>query len=73
MLAVVAGCGVLGPQNDVALGQAVLEMGEVVNELRNQTGALQDQVDSLRRVVARQDSTLRRLTGAQAGLVAPAP
>ena len=43
------------------MGQSVLELGEAVQALRFEVGVMQDQVDSLRAVVVRQDSAIARL------------
>ncbi len=57
------GCQGTGtPGTDVTLGQTVLEMTDAVNGLRDQTSVMQAQIDSLRGVVARQDSTIARLS-----------
>ena len=46
---------------DINTGQALLELGDAITALREETSLLQQQVDSLRLVVARQDSTVRRI------------
>lgn len=56
------------PTANVSLGQTVLEIGDAVRELQQETAVMQDQVDSLVKVVARQDTLIRRLSG-----IAPAP
>ena len=56
-----AGCQLPNPERDGALGQSVLELGEAVQALRFEVGVMQDQVDSLRAVVVRQDSAIARL------------
>ena len=62
----VVGCsGVPGApgSNNVDVAQTVMEMGEAVNALRQETALLQWQVDSLGTVVAQQDSVIRQLAG----------
>lgn len=60
-----SGCQMPGPGNDVTIGQTVLELGEAVNALRFEAGVMQDQIDSLRSVVARQDSAIARLSSVE--------
>jgi hypothetical protein len=55
------GCRLAGPGADVTIGQTLLELTDAVNSLRFELGVMQDQVDSLRVVVARQDSAIARL------------
>lgn len=61
LAAACAGCQIPNPERDGAVGQSVLELGEAVTALRFEVSVLQDQVDSLRAVVVRQDSALARL------------
>ena len=46
---------------DVAMSEQIIRLGDGLNDLRQDTAALQQQVDSLRLVVARQDSVIRQL------------
>jgi hypothetical protein len=55
---------------DVGTAQTIVEMGEAVNALQQETAAMQAQVDSLSAVVARQDTVLRRIAG-MAGVPLP--
>jgi hypothetical protein len=48
-------------QQDLQSAQAMAELGESFNDIRLIQQELQDQVDSLRTVVARQDSVIRTL------------
>ena len=66
------GCGVTTPATDATLGQTVIEMTDAVNALRDETSMMQAQIDSLRTVVARQDSAIARLSGL-AGVPLPPP
>lgn len=59
-----------GPSPDVSTGQALIELGDALNAVREENALLQEQIDSLRTVVARQDTLLRRLA-ASAGVPAP--
>lgn len=74
-LAVVAGAcnGALpSPSRDAAQGQNMLEIADALNQIREQSAALQEQVDSLREVVLRQDTVLRQLAGS-AGITMKPP
>ena len=48
-------------QQDLQSAQALSELGESFNDVRLEQQQLQDQVDSLRFVLARQDSVIRTL------------
>ena len=56
----VAGCAAQ-PTPDVSTGQALVEIGDALNAVRQDNAVLQAQIDSLRTVVARQDSAITRL------------
>ena len=49
------------PNTDMKLQQQLVDLGDVVNEVRQEVGTLQVTVDSLRLVVARQDSALTKV------------
>ena len=51
-----------GTQNDIAVGQMMLDLTDAVNALREETSLLQFQVDSLRTQAAQQDTLLRQLS-----------
>jgi hypothetical protein len=51
------------PQADAYLSEQLKQMGEELNASRQQTADMQSQLDSLRGVVAKQDSLLTRLAG----------
>jgi hypothetical protein len=55
---------------DVGTAQTIVEMGEAVNALQQETAAMQAQVDSLSAVVARQDTVIRQIAG-MAGVPLP--
>jgi hypothetical protein len=65
-----AACG--GPTSNVDAGQALLDLGDAVNQLRSDNAVLQAQIDSLRQVVARQDTIIARLANAT-GVPLPPP
>ena len=60
-LASVAGCR--SPQSDAYLLEQLKQMGDELNVSRQQAADLQAQLDSLRTVVAKQDTLLTRLAG----------
>jgi len=60
-LALSAGCR--SPQQDAYLIEQIRQMGDELNASRQQAADLQSQLDSLRAVVARQDTLLTRLAG----------
>lgn len=46
---------------DVAISEQIIQLGDGLNDLRQENAVLQEQVDSLRLVVARQDTVIRQL------------
>ena len=46
---------------DVAMSEQIIQLGDGLNDLRQDNAALQQQVDSLRAVVAKQDSVIRQI------------
>jgi len=60
-LALFAGCR--SPQQDAYLIEQLRQMADELNASRQQTADIQTQLDSLRVVVARQDTLLTRLAG----------
>ena len=60
-LASSAGCR--SPQQDAFLVEQLRQMADELNASRQQTADIQTQLDSLRGVVARQDTLLTRLAG----------
>ena len=60
-LALFAGCR--SPQQDAYLVEQLRQMADELNASRQQTADIQTQLDSLRGVVARQDTLLTRLAG----------
>ena len=61
LLALSAGCR--SPQSDAYLVEQIRMMGDELNASRQQASDLQSQIDSLRGVVARQDTLLTRIAG----------
>ena len=51
------------PQADALIAQQMREMGDELNNVRQESALVHDQLDSLRTVVARQDTLLRQLAG----------
>ncbi|MDQ6886924.1 MAG: hypothetical protein M3068_06475 [Gemmatimonadota bacterium] len=49
---------------DMAMGQSVVDLGDAVNSLRQETADMQAEIDSLRAQVAKQDTLMRRLVSA---------
>ena len=60
-LASVAGCR--SPQSDAYLLEQMKQMADELNASRQQTADLQTQLDSLRVMVAKQDTLLTKLAG----------
>lgn len=55
-----AGC--LPPsEQDLQVAQALVEIGDIMNEVQQTTAYMQEQLDSLKWVVARQDTVIRQL------------
>ena len=46
---------------DIAISEQIIQLGDGLNDLRQENAVLQQQVDSLSLVVAKQDSVLRQL------------
>ena len=46
---------------DVAISEQIIQLGDGLNDLRQDNALLQQQVDSLSRIVARQDTVIRQL------------
>jgi hypothetical protein len=55
-----AGCGPVTEQ-DLQIAQAMVEIDDAINEIRQLTYELHDRVDSLRFVVAQRDTVIRQL------------
>ena len=46
---------------DIAISEQIIQLGDGMNSLRQENAEIQQQIDSLRLVVARQDSLLRQM------------
>jgi hypothetical protein len=66
--ALVAFAGCRSPQADAYIAEQMRSMGDELNASREQAAIMQGELDSLKSVVARQDSLLTRLAG-MAGVV----
>jgi hypothetical protein len=69
LVATLGGC-LRNPSADAATAEALAEIGNQLGAFNQESAELQRQLDSLRSVVARQDSVLRRLANL-AGVPAP--
>jgi len=56
---VLSGCP--ASRADVAISEQIIQLGDGLNDLRQDNAVLQQQVDSLSLIVARQDSVIRQL------------
>src|SRR6186997_1318283 len=56
---VLSGCP--ASRADVAISEQIIQLGDGLNDLRQDNAVLQQQVDSLRAVVAKQDSVIRQI------------
>ena len=65
-----AGC-LRNPSADAATAQALTEIADQLGAIQQDNAALQNQIDSLRIVVARQDSVLRRVANLAGVTMAP--
>jgi hypothetical protein len=65
--------GMPNPNRDISSGQAILDLGSAVFELREENALLQAQIDSLRGTVAYQDTILRQLATLSNVSVRPSP
>ena len=72
LLLVLVASACAGPSSNVDAGQALMDLGDAVNQLRQDNAVLQSQIDSLRAVVARQDTIIARLANAT-GVPLPPP
>lgn len=58
------------PGGDVDQAQLMLDLNDVMNEMRQENAVLQDQIDGLREDLARQDTLIRRIANLN-GLTVP--
>lgn len=65
--------GIPSPTSELNSGQAVMDLGTLVGELREENAMMQAQIDSLRGALASQDTIVRQLAaGAGVQMRAPA-
>ena len=69
-LVLVASCR--NPQADAVIAEQMRDLADELNNTHQETAMMHDQLDSLRSVVARQDTLLRQLAG-MAGVPVPPP
>jgi len=71
-LLLAAGCiGRPGQPGDLSQGELLIELSDTINDLRSHDALMQEELDSLRAVVARQDSTIARLAAATGVTLTP--
>lgn len=70
LLTTTAGCS-LPSRTDMETAQALIEITDAFNDIRAVQSEMQDRIDSLVSVVARQDSTIRTLANLAGVQVAP--
>ena len=70
-LPLLAACLGMPSGDSIAQGELLIELTDAMNELRAHDAILQEQVDSLRTVVVRQDSLLARVAAATGVPVPP--
>ena len=46
---------------DVAISEQIIQLGDGLNDLRQENAGLQQQLDSLRLIVAKQDTAIRQI------------
>lgn len=61
VLLAVLGAGCLPTEHDLQVAQSIVEMGDAMAQVQQYLGDLQEQIDSLRLVTARQDTIIRQL------------
>lgn len=71
LIGVVLGGCLRNPSADAATAQALTEIADQLGAMQQDNAALQNQVDSLRTVIARQDSVLRRVANLAGVPMAP--
>jgi hypothetical protein len=67
-LLALAGCGAAAAPADVSTGEMFVEISDALNGIRQENAQMQAQLDSLREVVARQDTLIRRIGAATGAL-----
>jgi uncharacterized small protein (DUF1192 family) len=65
LLLAVGGCSIFSRSSgDLSQGELLLELSDTINELRSHDALLQEELDSLRAELARQDTVITRLAAA---------
>ena len=67
-LLAIAGCAAGSAPADVSTGEMFVEISDALNGIRQENALMQSQLDSLREVVARQDTLIRRIGAATGAL-----
>ena len=62
LLFLAAGSCLPPSEQDLQMAQMMVEIGDAISEVRLMMADLQDQVDSLKMVVAKQDTVIRQLS-----------
>lgn len=63
LAAILFASGCRNPQADALIAEQMRDIGDEVNSARLEAADMRDAIDSLRSVVARQDTLLRQLAG----------
>ena len=64
LVALAGACTAPAPPGDISTGEMFVEISDALNGIRHENAMLQAQLDSLREVVARQDTLLGRVAAA---------
>jgi hypothetical protein len=70
LAAAAVGCTATNVGREAAFAEELIQLGDAVSALRQENAMLQEQLDSLQRAVARQDTVVRQIA-AMAGVPAP--
>lgn len=69
-IALLAAAGCRNPQADALIAEQMRDIGDEVNNTRQETADMRQAIDSLRLIVARQDTLLRQIAS-MAGVPVP--
>ena len=70
LLLTLGGTGCLPSKQDVNTAQAIIQIGDGLNEVRQTQSDLQDQIDSLKVLLAKRDTVIKQLANL-AGVAIP--
>jgi len=70
LVVALAASSCLPSRQDVDTAQAIIEIGDAINEIRTAQSELQDQIDSLKWAIAKRDTVIKQLANL-AGVVIP--